>query len=177
MRRKTLICCLVLFSIIAGLTGCVKKKDSPAGAPVTHESDKKYVDPLKAVEEGRIGGIGFKLGAGQKEVVEILGKPEKTGTVGGSELLRYRDTYYYFDLTQKKLIGIGVSGQGKEILNVKTGMRPEEIKLALGKPDSEFYNDHEDRWNIVYKRGSNELYFMSRDKNSPTDYVLLLKKD
>lgn len=182
MRLKINIILLTLISILvitgAYSIGCkMKGQENTLPEKINQNSYEEQKAPLSILEEGMVDGIIFRLGTEKKDVISKLGEPDNIGKTDGSEVFRYKDTYYYFDINRNLLIGIKILQLGKEVYGVKVGMKPEEIKQVLGKPTNEYYNVHDEKWELLYKRDKNELYFVSKDKNSSTNYVLVLKKD
>ncbi|SCY02385.1 protein of unknown function [Paenibacillus polysaccharolyticus] len=145
-----------------------------AAWPNSGVGNRAYLKSLKdAASKGQLPGrTDIKTGLTLKTVQKKLGKPKSKSNGEWGAVYKYANfgigfDAYLHELKSKSRVSV------IELYNEKQYLSPDDIKLWLGKPSSEYYNEAVGGYEMIYKWGKHGIMFNYEEEDDLIDYTVI----
>ncbi|MDT0122829.1 DUF4309 domain-containing protein [Paenibacillus sp. RRE4] len=145
-----------------------------AAWPNSGVGDRAYLKGLKdAASKGQLPGrTDIKTGVTLQTVQKKLGKPKSKSNGEWGAIYKYANFgigfgSYLHELKSKSRVS------NIELYNEKQYLSPYNIKLWLGKPSSEYYNEAVGGYEMIYKWGKHGIMFNYEEEEDLIDYTVI----
>ncbi|SEL74772.1 DUF4309 domain-containing protein [Paenibacillus sp. OK003] len=140
--------------------------------PNSGMGDRAYLESLKAAaSKGMLPGRSdIKIGMTLKSVQSNLNKPKSRGNEEWGAFYYYSqfglgfDSYMH-ELNAKSRIAI------LQLYNEKQNLAPQNVRLWLGKPSNEYYNEAAGGYEMTYRLGKHTLVFNYEEEDDLIDFT------
>ncbi|PZT57186.1 DUF4309 domain-containing protein [Paenibacillus silvae] len=145
-----------------------------AAWPNSGVGNRDYLKSLKdAASKGQLPGrTDITTGLTLQTVQKKLGKPKSKSNGEWGALYNYTNfgigfDSYLHELKSKSRVSV------IELYNEKQYLSPGDIKLWLGKPSAEYYNEGVGGYEMIYKWGKHGIMFNYEEKEDLIDYTVI----
>ncbi|MCP1306111.1 hypothetical protein [Paenibacillus tyrfis] len=156
------------------LIGCNAQNDS------REHNDKSNSQSIVAIKEaaikGQMKGMEVPLKSTYSKVVEVYGEPkeisnEECWTYSHDHPKTKANFYFNYDSCANGLNVLKpeaiVNKISVPVESLDIQMTAEDVKLALGKPNKEFWDEAYDGYYLIYELDQSQLVFFAKENTDP----------